>query len=450
MTSRHVILIDDDEAMRQSTEQALDLAGMTVTSLASSEEALDLVGPGLNGVVLSDIRMPGMDGMTLLHRIRELDAELPVILVTGHAEVQLAVDAMRRGAYDFIEKPFNTQGVIAVLNRALDHRALVMENRRLRAVAGQRDDLEARLPGRSAAMIDLRRRLRAIGPSEADALVIGPTGSGKEVVSRAMHDLSPRSARPFVAINCAALPETMIESELFGHEAGAFSGAMRPRFGRFEHARGGTILLDEIGSMPIDLQAKLLRVLQERVITRLGSNDLIPLDVRFIATSKPDLAAKVEAGLFREDLYWRLNVAMVQLPALAARREDIPTLFLHLVREAAARHGADDRAPPPELLAELASRDWPGNVRELRNAAERYVLGLDWMQGSPGEAGPRLAERVAEFERSVIAGAIAAHRGHLRPVYELLGISRKTLYEKMLKHGLARHLPTELDEAEDS
>jgi two-component system C4-dicarboxylate transport response regulator DctD len=449
MNSRHVILIDDDEAMRRSTEQALDLAGMTVTSLASSEAALDLIGPGLNGVVLSDIRMPGMDGMTLLQRIRDLDAELPVILVTGHAEVQLAVDAMRRGAYDFIEKPFNTQGVIAVLNRALDHRALVMENRRLRAVAGQRDDLESRLPGRSAAMIDLRRRLRAIGPSEADVLVIGPTGSGKEVVSRAMHDLSPRAAKPFVAINCAALPETMIESELFGHEAGAFSGALRPRYGRFEHARGGTILLDEIGSMPMDLQAKLLRVLQERVITRLGSNDPVALDVRFIATSKPDLAAKVEAGTFREDLYWRLNVAMLQLPALSARREDIPTLFLHLVREAAARHGAEDRAPPPEFLAELASKDWPGNVRELRNAAERYVLGLDWMQGGPGEAGPRLAERVAEFERSVIAGAIAAHRGHLRAVYESLGISRKTLYEKMIKHGLARHLPTDAHEAED-
>jgi two-component system C4-dicarboxylate transport response regulator DctD len=397
-------------------------------------------------VVLSDIRMPGMDGMTLLQRLGEVDPDLPVILITGHAEVSLAVQAMRHGAYDFIEKPFAAQGLVAVLRRALDHRGLVLDNRRLRAAAGQGDDLEARLPGRSAAVIDLRYRLRAIGASEADALIVGPTGAGKEVVARAMHDLSPRAAKPFVAVNCAALPAQLIESELFGHEAGAFPGAMRARFGRFEHARGGTVLLDEVGSMPLDVQAKLLRVLQERIITRLGSNDPVVLDVRFIATSKTDLAAEVARGAFREDLYWRLNVALLRVPPLSARREDIPLLFLQLVREAAARHSAPDRVPEPEMLADLAARDWPGNVRELRNAADRFVLGLDWM---PGATGPelRLAERVAGFERSVIAGAIAAHGGHLRRVYEQLGVSRKTLYEKMQKHGLDRRLIAE-DEGE--
>ncbi len=449
MTRPLVLLIDDDDQMRRSTEQALDLAGLTVSAFVTAEEALDHIGPGLNGVVVSDIRMPGMDGMTLLQRLREIDVDLPVILITGHAEVQLAVDAMRRGAYDFIEKPFNTQGLVAVLRRALDRRSLVMENRRLRAAAGQRDDIEARLPGRSAAMIDLRRILRTIGASEADALIIGPTGAGKEVVARAMHDLSPRAAKPFIAINCAALPVALIESELFGHEAGAFAGAMRARFGRFEHARGGTVLLDEIGSMPIDLQAKLLRVLQDRVITRLGSNDPIPLDVRFIATNKVDLASEMADGRFREDLFWRLNVAMLRVPPLSARREDIPLLFLQLVREAAARHNADDRLPPPELLADLAGRDWPGNVRELRNAADRFVLGLDWLAGGTGLDAPRLAERVAGFERSVIAAAIAAQGGHLRRVYESLGVSRKTLYEKMLKHGLDRHLIVESDAGEE-
>jgi two-component system C4-dicarboxylate transport response regulator DctD len=446
MTPTRVLLVDDDAQMRHSTEQALDLAGLSVTGFSSAEELLDHAGPGLNGVVVSDIRMPGMDGMTLLQRLRDMDPDLPVILLTGHAEVQLAVEAMRRGAYDFIEKPFATQGLIAVLRRAMDHRALVLDNRRLRAAAGQRDDIEARLPGRSAVMIDLRYRLRAIGASEADALIIGPTGAGKEVVAHAMHDLSPRAAKPFVAVNCAALPAALIESELFGHEAGAFAGAMRARYGRFEHARGGTVLLDEVGSMPLDVQAKLLRVLQERVITRLGSNDPIPLDVRFIATSKTDLAAEVARGAFREDLYWRLNVALLRVPPLSARREDIPLLFLQLVREAAARHSALDRTPEPEMLADLAGRDWPGNVRELRNAADRFVLGLDWMPGSTGPEAPRLADRVAGFERSVIAGAIAAHGGHLRRVYESLGVSRKTLYEKMQKHGLDRRLIVEGEE----
>lgn len=442
-----VLLIDDDEAMRRSTEQALELAGHRVCALASAEEALGQAGPGFDGVVVTDIRMPGMDGMGLLARLSDLDADLPVILITGHAEVSLAVEAMRRGAYDFIEKPFSIQSLTAVLRRALDHRALVMENRRLRDVAGQRDDIEARLPGRSGAMVDLRRRIRTLGPSEADTLIVGPTGSGKEVVARALHDLSPRAARPFVAINCAALPATLIESELFGHEAGAFPGAMRPRYGRFEHARGGTILLDEIGSMPADLQAKLLRVLQDRVITRLGSNDPVALDVRFIATSKADLSDAVAQGQFRADLLYRLNVATLRVPPLSDRREDIPVLFLQLLREAAARHGLTDRLPPPELLADLSGRDWPGNVRELRNAADRFVLGVDWLDGA-GAAAPRLADRVAEFERSVVAAAIAAHRGRLRPVYESLGISRKTLYEKMQKHGLDRHLITDGDDSD--
>jgi two-component system C4-dicarboxylate transport response regulator DctD len=371
-----------------------------------------------------------------------------VILITGHAEVSLAVEAMRRGAYDFIEKPFTTQGLAATLRRALDRRALVIENRRLRAAAGQRDDLEARLPGRSSAVIDLRRLVRTLGPSEADALITGPTGAGKEVVAQAMHDLSPRAGRPFIAINCAALPTQLIESELFGHEAGAFPGALRPRYGRFEHARGGTILLDEIGSMPLDLQARLLRVLQDRVITRLGSNDPIALDVRFLATSKADLAQAAAAGTFRQDLLYRLAVATIRVPPLADRREDIPLLFLQLVREAAARHGAPDRTPDPELLAAFSARDWPGNVRELRNAADRFVLGLDWMEGTGPEV-PRLADRVAGFERSVIAGAIAAHRGHLRRVYESLGISRKTLYEKMQKYDLDRRLIVEGDDGDN-
>ncbi len=440
-----VLLVDDDDRMRNSTAQALELAGFAVEPLASGEEALALAGPGFAGAVVSDIRMPGMDGMTLLSRLHEIDAELPVILVTGHAEVPLAVEAIRGGAYDFIEKPFVVQELATVIRRAVDHRGLVLANRRLRAVAGKRDDLEARLPGRTPVMVDLRHRLRAIGASDADALIIGPTGAGKEVAARALHDMSPRAGHPFIAINCAALPQALIESELFGHEAGAFPGALRPRYGKFEHARGGVVLLDEIGSMPLDLQAKLLRVLQERVITRLGSNDPVALDVRFIATSKTDLADLVRHGAFREDLYWRLNVAVLHVPPLSARREDIPLLFLQLVRESAARHSVPERDVPPAFLSGLAARDWPGNVRELRNLAERVVLGLEGTETAQAD-GARLAERVAAFERSLIAGAIAAHGGRLRAVYETLGISRKTLYEKMHKYGLDRRLIVEAPE----
>lgn len=448
MATARVLLVDDDEAMRVSTAQALRLAGFQVDPVSSAEEALALTGPAFTGAVVSDIRMPGMDGMTLLGRLHEIDAEIPVILVTGHAEVPLAVEAMRSGAYDFIEKPFVVQDLANVLRRALETRALVVDNRRLRAVAGKRDDIEARLPGRTQVMVDLRYRLRAIGASDADTLIIGPTGAGKDVAARALHDLSGRAGKPFVTINCAALPEALIESELFGHEIGAFPGALRPRYGKFEHARGGTVLLDEIGSMPLELQAKLLHVLHDRVITRLGSNDPVALDVRFIATSKTDLAEAVAAGRFREDLYWRLNVAAVHVPPLSARREDIPLLFLHLLRESAARHGVAERDIPPAYLTALAGRDWPGNMRELRNLTERVVLGLESADlAADGDA--RLAERMAAYERSLISGAIAAHGGRLKPVYEMLGISRKTLYDKMQKHGIDRHLIGDAPEDQD-
>lgn len=446
MSSGQVLLVDDEEELRFSTSQALELHGLQVKAFSSGEEILSRVGFGFDGVVVSDIRMPGMDGMTLLHRIRELDHEIPVILVTGHGEVQLAVKAMREGAYDFIEKPFASQALAGVVRHALDRRSLVLENRRLRAVAGKRDDIETRLPGRTPIMVDLRYRVRAIGATEADALIIGETGAGKEVVARSLHDVSARSKGPFLAINCASLPETLIESELFGHEAGAFPGAIRARYGKFEHGRGGTILLDEIGSMPFDLQAKFLRVLQERTITRLGSNETVPLDVRFLATSKVDLESEVAAGRFRADLFYRLNVVTLRVPSLAQRRPDIPLLFLHLVREACARYGRDDMEVDPEILSEIAERDWPGNVRELRNAADRLVLGIETevdVPTDPDASATRLAEKVAAYEKQLIASAIAAHGGALKPVYEQLGISRKTLYEKMQKHGLDKSLASD-------
>lgn len=361
MIESRILLVDDEEEVRHSSAQALELAGFRVDVFAAAERALEFISYSFAGVVISDIRMPGMDGMTLLQRIREIDAEVPVILVTGHGDVQLAVRAMREGAYDFVEKPFAAQMLAGTIRRALDWRALVLENRRLKAVAGKRDDIEQRLPGRSQVMVDLRYRIRAIGAADADTLIIGDTGVGKEVLARTLHDLSARANSPFIAINCAALPENLIESELFGHEPGAFPGAIRPRYGKFEHGRGGTILLDEIGSMPFDLQAKFLRVLQERVITRLGSNEVVPLDVRFIATSKVDLEREVAAGRFRADLLYRLNVATLRVPSLAQRRADIPLLFLQLVRN--LRHA----------MAAMKSRSRKPCWRKWRSATGRAM-----------------------------------------------------------------------------
>jgi two-component system C4-dicarboxylate transport response regulator DctD len=287
--------------------------------------------------------------------------------------------------------------------------------------------------------------MRTIGPSETDVLIEGATGTGKEIVARAIHDLSARAARPFLTIDCAALPETLIESELFGHEAGAFPGAMRSRYGRFEHARGGTVLLDNIASMPMGLQGKLLRVIQERAITPLGSNEARPLDLRFLATTSVSLGEEVARGRFRADLLYRLNVVTLQVPPLSARREDIPILFARLLTEAAARHRVATPQPDPQLLARLIRRDWPGNVRELRNFADRHALGIATdpdaaTSPDPAREGARLSDRVAAFERAEIIRALMAHQGILRPVYEELGLSRKTLYEKMQKHGIDKSL----------
>ncbi|MEQ8446196.1 MAG: sigma-54 dependent transcriptional regulator [Pelagibacterium sp.] len=453
MSGAKIILVDDENELRHSTAQALELAGFEVIDFASAEQATHFAGFGFKGIVITDIRMPGLDGLTLMNRLHELDRDIPVILITGHGDVQLAVRAMREGAYDFIEKPFVTSQLAEIAARALEYRKLVLENRVLRAAAGQSDDLEQRLLGRSNPMVELRRKLRTIGPTDTDVLIVGDTGSGKEVTARALHDLSHRSSKPYVAINCAALPANLIESELFGHEVGAFPGAMRARFGKFELAQGGTILLDEIGSMPMDVQGKLLRVIQERTITRLGSNDGLPLDVRFVATSKTPLEANVAEGTFRADLLYRLNVITLDIPPLSERREDIPLLFMQLLTEAAARYRRDPTTVPPQVLTALSERHWPGNVRELRNAADRYILdlGLPFIEtaseidGAEGDS--RLADRVADFERGVIESALIAHAGSLKPVYESLGLSRKSLYEKMQKYGLerSRYLPSEAE-----
>lgn len=440
MTEMSVLFVDDESDLREVARQTLHLADLPVETFADAEAALARVSRNYPGILVTDIRMGGMDGLTLMGKCLEIDPEFPIILVTGHGDVDLAVQSMRDGAYDFLEKPYEPVRLVESIRRALDKRRLTLENRALRREVGRRDVIEVRLGGRSAGMIAIREKIRAVAATEADVLITGDTGTGKEVAARALHRASPRASGPFIAINCAALPRDLIESELFGHEAGAFAGAQRARYGRFEHARGGTIFLDEIDSLEIPLQAKLLHAVQNREITRLGSNEAIPLDVRFIAASKRDLESAAAGGTFRGDLLYRLNVVTIRMPLLSERREDVPRLFLQLVDEAAARYKRTPPDVPGAFLSAVAARDWPGNVRELRNAAERYVLGLDpdlAQQTDTSESGT-LAARMAEHEKSLIAAAIAAEGGRLKGVYEGLGLSRKALYEKMQRHGLDR------------
>ncbi|ABD54647.1 sigma-54-dependent transcriptional regulator [Jannaschia sp. CCS1] len=438
MTQTPVLFVDDEPDLRIAGEQTLSLADLPVIACARAEAALDHISPAFPGVLVTDIRMPGMDGTALMAEALRRDPDLPVILVTGHGDVDLAVHSMRLGAYDFIEKPYAPDRLVQVIRRALDKRRLTMEVRALKAQAadGSADPISAQLIGRSTAMAQLRAQLKAVAETETDVLIEGATGTGKEVAARALHAASARAARPFVAINCAALPETLMESELFGHAPGAFEGATRERYGKFQHARGGTLFLDQIDSIPLPLQGKLLTALQDRAITPLGTNEAVALDLRVIAASRRDLAQAAAEGAFRDDLLYRLNVVTLRMPPLAERREDIPGLFQILLANASARHNRPVPAVSPDMLADLASRDWPGNIRELRNEAERAILGLGH-GGAASETG-RLADQMAAHERSLIAATLSAQNGSIKATYEALGISRKALYEKMQKHGLAR------------
>ncbi|MFB9147436.1 sigma-54-dependent transcriptional regulator [Halomonas alkalicola] len=441
-----VMIIDDEPHLRITAGQTLELAGYAPEPHASAEAALEQLAPDFPGVVVSDIRMPGMDGMALLREVRLRDPDLPVILITGHGDISTAVEAMREGAWDFLEKPFAAERLVEVVRRGVEKRRLSLENRELKAeLEAQQSALGPRLVGRTPAIQRLASMVQRISQVEADVLLFGETGAGKDLVARAIHERSHRAPRPFVAINCGAVPESTIESELFGHEKGAFTGAVERRVGKFEHADGGTVFLDEIESMPLALQVKLLRVLQERSVERLGSNVPVPLDIRVIAATKVDLKAAAEAGEFREDLYYRLNVVTLPIPPLRERREDIPLLFQHFAVVAANRSGLE--APPLDAagISALLAHDWPGNVRELRNLAERYVLlgaAFDYrlqalLEGAESEAGELpLPQQVELFEKSLIDQALARQRGRVTEVAEQLGLPRKTLYDKLRKYGL--------------
>ena len=439
-----VVLIDDDPHLRQALSQTLDLAGLKILSLADAKGLASRIDRDWPGVVVSDIRMPGIDGLQLLEQLHERDNDLPVLLITGHGDVPLAVQAMRAGAYDFLEKPFASEALLDSVRRALALRRLVLDNRSLRMALSDRQELSSRLVGLSVPMARLREQIGALAATKADVLILGETGAGKEVVARALHDLSSRRNGPFVAINAGALAESVVESELFGHEPGAFTGAQKRRIGKFEFANGGTLFLDEIESMSLDVQVKLLRLLQERVVERLGANQQIRLDIRVIAATKEDLRQAADQGRFRADLYYRLNVASLRIPPLRERGEDVLVLFQHYADAASERHGLPRHELQPAQRPMLMRHGWPGNVRELQNAAERFALGLELALDNQPQAtseleapiGDSLSEQVEAFERSLIAAEMARSHSSMRSLAEALGMPRKTLHDKLRKHGL--------------
>lgn len=445
-SSLPVIVLDDEKHLRISLGQTLELAGYQVKSYDRAHLVLEILDPDWPGVIISDIRMPGMDGLRFLQEARKLDADLPIILITGHGDISTAVTAIRQGAYDFLEKPFRNEILLDLVARALEKRRLTLENRCLREELARHSAPGPRVLGRTPSVQKLMSLANQIAQVETDLLLWGETGTGKDLLARYIHEHSCRSGQNFVAINCGAVPEHLIESELFGHEPGAFTGASKRRIGKFEHAQGGTLFLDEIESMPLSLQVKLLRVLQERQLERLGSNTPIRLDLRILAATKTDLKEASARGEFREDLYYRLNVVTLDLPPLRERREDLPLLFQHFALVAATRSGLEAPTPTPGQISLLMSHDWPGNVRELRNLAERYVLlgaTCDYnleqlMFGNTGHEPLTLPEQVNLFEKSLIQQALARNKGSIKATLEDLGLPRKTLYDKLKKYQLSR------------
>ncbi len=439
-----VILVDNDPHVCRAAGQTLQLAGFDTQSFQDAATALGKIHHDWSGVIVTDVLMEPMDGFAFLAKVMALDTDLPVIMITGHGDVSMAVEAMRNGAYDFIEKPLSTKHLIDVVSRAQEKRKLILDNRQLRARIEEKEGLESIIVGRSTGIAQVRRTILNIADTDTDVLIRGETGTGKELVARCLHEQSGRSHKPFVAINCGAIPETIIENELFGHDPGAFTGADKVFIGKFEQADGGTLFLDEIESMPNTLQVRLLRVLQERKIERLGSSKEISLNLRIVAASKKNLRQACEEGQFREDLYYRLNVAILEIPPLRKRVDDIPLLFSLFIDRSAKRLNRPVPEITSNLLHQLMQKRWPGNVRELENAAERHVLGLDDScsltaedSGANGND-PALIDKINAFEKCLIARELERNQGNITATYTSLGLPRKTLYYKMKKHGLLK------------
>jgi DNA-binding NtrC family response regulator len=443
--NRHTLLIVDDDASNlESLLRIFEREGVDVVTARDGREALDVLRRTRVAVVLSDLMMPNMTGLELLRAARAVSPETEFILMTAFGTVEIAVEAMKEGAWDFVTKPFKRIQIVRAVRRALDQRSLMLENRALRAEL-QESRRDRSIVGQSLPMRQALDMARQVAPSRATVMLLGESGTGKELFARALHTWSDRAARPFIALNCAALPESLLEAELFGHEKGAFTGAQARRQGRFELADGGTLFLDEVAEMSPHVQVKLLRVLQEGEFERVGGGQTIRVDARIVAATNKDLEAEVKAGRFREDLFYRLNVIQIPLPPLRDRRDDIPLLAQHFLERFAARNQKRVSGVSFEALQALQAWPWPGNVRELENLMERAVvlcrgdvIGIEDLPPNMRESTPeRRAITIAigtpldEVERLLIRETLALTRGDKRLAAQLLGIAIRTIYRKI-------------------
>ncbi len=440
-----ILVADDEIGIRTSLEKILQREGYQVITAADGDEAFRLIRQQPVNLLISDIRMAGMDGMELLKVTRSVSPDTEVIIITGHASVDTAVDSMKEGAYDYITKPFKKAAILRSVRNAIEKQTLKLDNQNLKKRLAELESGPL-IETSSPKMREVVELVQQMAPSQATALILGESGTGKEVIADMIHRLSPRSARPIIKVNCAAIPETLIESELFGYEKGAFTGAAGRRQGRFEVADGSTIFLDEIGEIPPSVQVKLLRILQEGTFERLGSNSTIQVNVRIVAATNRDLAKLVSEGRFREDLYWRLNVISIRLPQLKERVEDIPVLVQHFMNRFNSKNKKELQGIEAGAMDALMAYGWPGNVRELENVIERCVvldkdgvLGLDdlppSLKGSGSERQPSvqipLGMPMDEIEQLLIERTLKYTKGDKALAAKLLGLSTRTLYRKL-------------------
>ena len=457
MSPRRVMVVDDEKGIRDALKQVLEYEEIEVQTAASGHEAARVYPEFKPHLVFLDVKMEGMDGLETLKKLRELDPQAQVVMISGHGTIQTAVEATQLGAYDFLEKPLDTDRILLTLRNALQHVVLVNENVRLK----QEVRAQYEIVGSSKAIKQVIGLVEKVAPTPARVLITGENGTGKELVARAIHALSPRASGPFVEVNCAAIPTELIESELFGHMKGSFTGAFADRAGKFELADGGTLFLDEIGDMSLSAQAKVLRALQEGVISRVGSGKALPVDVRVIAATNKHLGAEIEEGRFREDLLYRLNVVPIHVPPLRERRGDVTQLVTHFATEL-TKDGLPAKDFEPAAIERLSAHDWPGNIRELKNAVERLLIlatgrtvtqndverlvgredaggtgrtrvDASWMRAGTFEDFKQAAER------AFLLGKLQQHDWNVSETARTLQMPRSNLYKKIERYGLARH-----------
>jgi len=448
MSAEHILIVDDERAIQTTLKGVLEDEGYRVSAVGSGQEMLARLADDSPDLIFLDIWMPGMDGLEALAEVKQRRPEATVVMISGHGTIETAVKATKLGAYDFIEKPLSLEKTLLAAVRALDHSRLERENRALRERLERVDEIV----GGSALLEELRQQIAMAAPTNGRVMIHGENGAGKELVARAIHALSTRREGPFVEVNCAAIPEELIESELFGHERGAFTGAIARRRGKFELADQGTLFLDEIGDMTLKTQAKVLRALEEQAFERVGGKETLRVDVRVLAASNQDLKELIAQGRFREDLYYRLNVIPIEVPPLRRRKEDIPALVGHFIALFSAENGKRPKTISVEALAYFLSYDWPGNVRELRNMVERLVIMAPRDVIGPEDLPPPLrpkegpAEDVQRertlkdareaFERAYIVAELRAHDGNVTRTADTLGIERSHLYRKLKAYGI--------------